>query len=346
MKDRYKEVVKKDLLEYLIPVYKLNNVNSENRKVVLAHYLIEKLKREFKGTIIESSEYKIATVDNLTPNCHYIVFENEFITGKIEIANSSHHWKHPKLGLTLSLFKNTTKRNLMSVERYDELYKKVFDRLQEHVSEELVEFVITNESKSSYKTWVSSGKRCNYGEDSVKRIINKDCQINIESFFKTKMEVVSDVLVEELRNFSYTQKNYLKKLSLKTSLMNYNSSKLQLVEDEIEKLDTSIFTINFMIHKNHKNENSIFKTWTIRYTKEFLTSSGNSINYVYLFPFRLNIKVKGDVYFIQKGRQIVLKSEESLKKLFDLIKNPNNKIFFVYDFEEFCNNEYNKYKRK
>src|SRR5690554_3980278 len=262
MKERYKEVVKNDLLEYLISEYKLNNINSENRRVVLAHYLFEKLKRDFEVVVLKyASEYKIVnTVGDLTPNINSIIFMDEFVTGGIfEIANSRNR-RHPKLGLSLSLMKNTTKRDLMTVKRCDELYKKIFERLQEYDSEELVEYVISNESNSSYKNCISIGKRCNYDVNSVRYIINNDCQIDIESFFKIKMEVVSDVLEEELRKLSYTQKNYLKNLSLKTSLMNYNSSKLQSVEDEIEKLDTSIFTINTKIYKNQKNENSIFKT--------------------------------------------------------------------------------------
>ncbi len=332
MKERYKEVVKNDLLEYLISEYKLNNINSENRRVVLAHYLFEKLKRDFK--VVVSS----------TPKTNSIIFMGEFVTGGIEIANSS-NWRHPKLGLSLSLMKNTTKRDLMTVKRCDELYKKIFERLQEYDSEELVEYVISNESKSSYKNWISSGKRCNYGVNSVRYIINNDCQIDIESFFKIKMEVVSDVLEEELRKLSYTQKNYLKNLSLKTSLMNYNSSKLQSVEDEIEKLDTSIFTINSKIYKNQKNENSIFKTWVIYFTKDYRNSDEFYIDNIYIFPFRIYIKVNGDVYFIQSGRQINMKTEESLKGLFDLIKNPSNKNIYK-DFVEFCDNEYNKHKRK
>ena len=256
-----REAIKRGILGYVIPTYTGKCVGDINLRNSLGNLIVEKLKKDFEVIYEEGNGICKKIVNSLTPICHSIVFKDKFVTGKIRVSTGN---CGTPIGLKIKLHKNTTKRNLIShVKEYD-LYEKVFYRLKGNIPEDLIELVNAEVSGVSIDTNTILYKKL------ISQIV-RDYPKKMELFNK-KLEVVAEVIAKEFRKYSLNQKNYIKKLSTKTALMNYSSLRIQLIEDEIKMMDQNIFNFESSLNKTIVNENSDFKTWVIYFTKDYRNS--------------------------------------------------------------------------
>ncbi len=237
------------------------------------------------------------------------------------------------LNLDMTIYKNTTGRNLMTESKYYELYRKVLKKL-DSVADELFEYVSLNKTKSF--------DRLTYFIE-IKNIL--DNHPNIKKYLDIKNKVVADVIIEMVEQYSSQQKKFLKSLKTKSAVMHYNSEKFQLIESEVEKFaDGNLFKIEKQIEKTFKNQNSDFCSWSIN------IKDNDQEKPLLAFSFWMSLRLNGNLVFRgSHGRIVSLSTKEEILKFFEVLRSiekegiPKNyhqfyKGNFYKNFRDFCIN--------
>src|SRR5690554_714706 len=335
--------IKFSILWYLIPKYTYCPSDSKEpvslmvdmveriEKKLNRVFSIEYLERQKGGNWVNSADY-LDTVKTKTPMSR-VVFTNEYMTFYIEMSNSLILTKQRQnLNLDMTIYKNTTGRNLMTESKYYELYRKVLKKL-DSVADELFEYVSLNKTKSF--------DRLTYFIE-IKNIL--DNHPNIKKYLDIKNEVVADVIIEMVEQYSSQQKKFLKSLKTKSAVMHYNSEKFQLIESEVEKFaDGNLFKIEKQIEKTFKNQNSDFCSWRIN----CFTDQEKPI---LAFSLQISLRLNGNLVFRgSHGGIVTLSTKEEILKFFEVLRSiekegiPKNfpqfyKGNFYKNFIDFYNN--------